>query len=270
MEKINYINIDEKSLMNYFGKEIDTSDMKVCRKPLFHGTSLAALECDLNEIKLIHDHSIKIMKAVKEYYFSNEKNKEIVSTINEYRKTRNTYFCEEHTLTFGEMHNYEYGDFYVTINFLYAVTFSNIKIGEVARFAYFNAVGLRDLKIDLGIEESINYIISEYNKFKDSPRVILMIENISIEDLLTESGDDVDSFHLELIYDASITEHGGMRKNFRIKNLSKYVVKLIPEKLFYKGLKIFTQIKDVDSFLQSYYPEDYRFTNSEYYKIDVE
>ena len=275
MEKIKYETLND--LNGYQNLEIDTSDYVVCHQPLFHGTTRKAIDCDPKEMEKIHDQALLILKTVKSYYLENESKPGFLDLIEKYhKKSGNHIFCDELTLTIGEIHVYEYGNLYVTTNFLSALNYSLMGFGELAKRAYYNAIALKELNIDLGISDAVNFIVEEYNQFKDSERVVLMLENVLFEDLSDEAGNPLifkdknglnNHFYCKQAYNSKVTERSVRSHNYRVKNLNKYTFKLINKCLFRIGIKCFTKIKEVDKFLSERSSHNYRITNAEMYDL---
>ena len=104
----------------------------------------------------------------------------------------------------------------------------------------------------MGVNESIQYIIDEFEKIKENKSVILMLENVSFDDLRMENGCFLDEDYMrEMVYDAEVNEYVQTNCNLRVNNIGRYTMKLIPEELFVEGVGCFTQIKDVERFLSS-------------------
>ena len=275
MEKIKYSVLE--NLNDYKNLKIDTSDFKICRQPLFHGTTRLALDSGPEVMEKIHEQSLTILKAVKQYYQDHMSDPRFFDRLDEYhKKSGNHHFCDAVTTTIGDIRNFSYGDFYVTTNYLSALNFSCLSMGELGKRAYYNAIALKELKIDLGIDEAIDYIIEKHNQFVNSERVILLIDDILFEDLYTERGYPVlsqdengnpDYFMCELAYDSEVSESIQNNNNYRVNNLKKYTFKLIKQPLFREGIGCFTEIKDYNAFLATSYLFNRSMTNADFYKI---
>ena len=274
MEKIKYIELD--NLSDYRELKIDTTDLVTCRQPLFHGTTRLAIDHpDLMES--INHHGAIILKAVKQWYLSKCNEPGFYDELDAFcDRTKNHAFCDAVTTTFGTVSNFSYGDFYLTTNYLSALTFSSLKLGELGKRAYYNALGVKELGLNLGIEESIDYIVDIYPQFENSERVILMIDNALFDDLTTERGHPLlfinkkgekDYFFCQRAYDSEVSETVEDNNNYRLLNLSKYTFKLIRKEFFREGIGCFTLIKDYEKYLSKPSSMNFRIMNAEKYKI---
>lgn len=272
MEKIKYIALD--NLDSYKNLVIDKEDYVVCRQPLFHGTTRMAIDCDPEEIKRIHEQALIAIDVYKSYLEENEDKPGFQEWLHNHHKR---FVNQDWTLQqVGHANNYQYGDFYVTANYLEALRFSMAGFGELGQMAYRCAVALKELNVDFGINETIDFIIDEYNRFQNSERVVLVLENVLFEDLLRESGEPLilvdengesDYFDCEDLYNAKVSERMIYCKNYRVKNLNKYTLKLINKTFFKEGIGYFTQIGDVEKFLSKSRFDNHLITNAEFYGL---
>ena len=271
MEKIKYTILD--NLNEYKNLAIDKEDYVVCRQPLFHGTTRMAIDCDSNVIERIRNQALIVINAYKSYIKENIDKPECQEWLNNHHKR---FVDQEYVISqVGHANSYQYGDFYVTTNYLEALRFSMAGFGELGQIAYRCAVALKELPVDLGVNDAIDFIIDEYNRFQNSERVILVLENVLFEDLLNELGYPIiyknengkrDYTNCKEIYRTKVASaHQIFSRSYRVKNLNKYTLKLINKPLFREGIKCFTQIEDIEKFMSDIYW--YPITYAEYYDI---
>ena len=137
--------------------------------PLFHGTRRYSIECDQSLIDDMRKHCHIILEHARDYYKTLDA--KTFDEYNEYaRKNKLKYFAHYLVLSFGKYSNYEYKDFYMTSKFEkdYLLAFTKYGFGEIGEFAYHNVLGLKHYNIDLGINDSFDFILNHYNDFKNS------------------------------------------------------------------------------------------------------
>ena len=163
--------------------------------PLFHGTRQYAIECDQSLIEQMKKHCFIVLEKVRDYY--NTLSYEVLEKYQNYGyESGFRYFASYLVQDFGKYKNYEYNDFYVTTRFekSYLLVFTKYGFGEIGEFAYHNIMGLKHFEIDLGIDESFDFILSQYPNFIKSEPIVLIAKNISCNDLRSERGYEVDKY----------------------------------------------------------------------------
>ena len=236
-EKINYSRLGVNDLKSYSDFAVDKTDLLICRSPLFHGSTEKAIDCNPEIMQLIHDHSLIIIKAAKDFYAKNSNDPAFKNELKDYvENTGNDVFCDGVTCEFGISSLYSYGDFYVTTNFEAAMDYAELTFGELALRAYYNACGLRTFKANADIEASISFIIDKYDEFKNSPKAVLLLRNVSFDDLRSEGGHPLNSDRQrKRIYEADAV----VNCNLRVMNVFQYTLELFSEDLFAEAKQCF-------------------------------
>ena len=148
---------------------------------------------------------------------------------------------------YKEASNFEYGDFYLSTNFLTAITFSAFSAGELCDLSYLCACDIKNLNItfkDEKINKIMESIIKKHDKYEKTEKVILAVRNVNYNDLKTESGHKFTDFHIERMYESEVSLYGEVNNNVRLTNLPLYDFCLISESDFLKFIPLFTNIKE--------------------------
>lgn len=220
--------------MNFNLTYLDNLDMfyHLCKNknyvPLFHGTRKYAVECDPTLIEMMRKHCVIILEKARDYY--NSLDSQTYDKYWEYRKvSKLQYFASHLVLTFGGLSNYQYGDFYMTRRFdeTYLLRFTTYGCGEIGRFAYDNILGLKHFNIDLGINESMEFVLKHYPDFINSEQVVLILNDYKLDELKGESGGKV--YEIE----------DGV--NFRLCNYQNKEFFVIKESLFNEAMELFDE-----------------------------
>ncbi len=234
-----------------------------CLIPLFHGTRKYALEVGEEERKSFFAACDTVMRFAKKLGYSNiipeDKSRD-------YRRKGNRYFLDTLVYTHGDK-SFQYGDFYLTSSYTTAISFARNAGGELGEWAYSQCVGFRDFGIDLTpeVEGASGIITKEYEKYRNSEKMILVFTGVRFSDLCYENGI---SFHIpandagEPIYSSSEirnlykyakdSDRFVHTRNFRLKSTDNYTALALYEKDFRWGLGLFTAIENPDAFMKKY------------------
>ena len=187
--------------------------------PLFHGTRRYAVECDPFLIKMMRRHCINILEKARDHF--NSVDDETYSKYEKYkRESKLTYFASAIILTFGRISNFQYGDFYMTKRFdqNFLLRFTTYGCGEIGKLAYDNILGLQHFNIDLGITESMEFVLKHYPLFIDSEPIVLILNDYTIDELESESGNKV----YDIEYNVNIRLKNYENKEFYVINQSLF------------------------------------------------
>ncbi|MBO5077382.1 MAG: hypothetical protein J5584_07290 [Clostridia bacterium] len=246
MEQLKYEILD--NLNDYTGKKT-TYDSILCDHPLFHGTTLFAIEASAEVVSAFCNHCKIVLRKAKKYTLSLNNREAFYESAEHYcQKSKIApfwHFIER----FEELedYGYQYGDFYVTTNYLLALEYSKNAGGELGNLAHNAELLLEDLGIDLDLQESISVLKKNYPLFSESERVILIADKIPFDDLKYERGYTLNKDYIDYLYETDFNTN----LSFRLLHPEKYQLKLIRKPLFKEGISCFTDIKDVDSFLRT-------------------
>ena len=201
--------------------------------PLFHGTRRYSIDCDPSLIDEMRKHCTIVLEKARDYY--NTLDYEQLAKYEEYaHSNRISFFACYLVQDFGRYKNYEYNDFFMTCRFdkTYLYPFTKYGCGELGEFAYQNIIGLKHFNIDLGIDESIEFILKHYPLFKNSEPVILIVKDLSYSDLKSENG--------------TRTPKNYIMPNYRLINPEEKEFFVIKEELFKEAEELFDmEIRDI-------------------------
>jgi len=257
MEKINYqeIRFDNFELINDDVEDLRTD---IFTKFLFNGSRKVVIDKSVDELTMMFKQNNTFLSYLKDNIHG------ILDAMNisldeRYKKIRYLYRVD----VYNEISNFEYGDFYLSTNFLCAITFSALAGGELYELAYACAIDIKELNIvfsDDKINLIMKNIINNYHEYEKSEKVILAVKNVDFNDLKTESGSEyTKDFLKERLYENEVTLSAQTNNNVRLSNLNKYTFYLIHEDEFLKFIPLFTNIKE---------SEVYKLKNSCFHDFD--
>ena len=106
-------------------------------------------------------------------------------------------------------------------------------------------------------------VLEEYKKYESSEKVILVFSNVRFEDLLTEQGEsfllyddngnpnvEYNDYRIRSLNKAKVTDCMECNRSFRLQRKETYTAYLIRQDDFKKGFSVFTEIRDVDKYLE--------------------
>ena len=233
-------------------------DAEHCKIPLFHGTRRYALEVTDAERDRFYDACKTVILFAQKIAFSNIIDDNALET---YQRKANPLFLATVVYGFGRSHSYEYGDLYITSGFSTAFRFTHNIGGELGEWAYHQCEGFKHFLIELDEKTyaAVEIVQSEYEKYNNSEKAILIFFGVNFKDMLSAGGTPfwVDDEYMEeeiadLYDDARETDNSQHAETFRLINLDKYTPHLLREKDFRKGFELFTDIKDLDRFIKSH------------------
>ena len=217
-----------------------SADKDCCTIPLFHGTRMHALEVNKEDRQQYYDACDKVIKFAKELWKQQAIDYELLE---EYQRNKNRYSL------------YQYGEFYVTTGYPNAITYTKNASGELGEWAYRQCIGFKDFEITLSkdVMTAVKIVETEYKKYANSERVILVYTNVKYEDLLTDRGETFlrtnengepdelyNKFHIDGLYKRSASS----QRAYRVVNPESYTATIVREKDFDDGFAIFTEIKN--------------------------
>ena len=213
---------------------LDNLDMfyNLCKNqefiPLFHGTKKYAVECDPIIIEMMHKHCINILLKAKAHFKSVDN--ETYDKYWAYKKASEfKYFASEFITTFGNINNFQYGDFYMTRFFdeTFLLRFTSYGFGEIGRFTYDNIMGLKHFNINIDANESIDFFLKHYPEFLNSEPVVLILNDYNLDELKSEGGNKVYEFENNV--------------NFRLSNPFNKNFYVIKQSLFEEAVELFDE-----------------------------
>lgn len=237
---------------------ININDAKSCKIPLFHGTRRYALQVAEADRNRFYEACKTVMLFAQKLAFSDKIDNDALES---YQRTTNPLFLATVVYGFGRSHSYEYGDLYVTSGFSTAFSYTHNVGGELGEWAYRQCEGFKHFSIDLDEStlEATKIVIEEYEKYRNSEKVILIYYGIKFTDLLHEGGspfwfdDEYMQEDIEYLYEDAIeTDYSQANTALRLINPDAYTAYILPEKDFRKGFKIFTKIQDIDEFIKNH------------------
>lgn len=230
-------------------------DAEHCKIPLFHGTRRYALEATDAERDRFYDACKTVISFAQKIAFSN-----IIddNALEAYQRKTNPMFLETVVYGFGRSHSYEYGDLYITSGFSTAFGFTHNIGGELGEWAYRQCEGIKHFSIELDEKayNAVEIVQTEYEKYSNSEKVILIYFGVNFKDMLNAGGTPfwVDDEYLQEeiadLYDSRDTDNETHNKTFRLINIDKYTPYCLREQDFRKGFELFTDIKDLDRFIK--------------------
>ena len=233
-------------------------DSEHCKIPLFHGTRRYALEVTDADRDRFYNACKTVILFAQKIAFSNIIDE---NALNAYNRNTNPLFFGSVVYGLGRSNSYEYGDLYITSGFSTAFSFTHNVGGELGEYAYHQCEGLKhfSIKLDEKTQAAMEIVQTEYEKYKNSEKVILIYFGVNFKDMLHQGGDpfweDDDEYmqeEIEALYDTRETDNEQYHETFRLINLDKYTPYLLCEKDFRKGFELFTDIKDLDRFIKNY------------------
>lgn len=220
-------------------------DYNNCKKPLFHGTRIYAIEVSEEKRQQFYNACCEVAVFAKDL-------------INTEKIPFNTV-----VFMYNKSTMYEYGDFYLTPTFSCAIGYSYQAGGELAKNVYLVCKEIINSNIDVSLEikQKINLIVNEYEKYDKSEKIVLVYEGVKFEDIYTATGskflnslklDEYEKEDIEELYKEKETQTFSTNKTFRIKNPESYEAYIISELNFRKGFELFTEISDIDRFIRTH------------------
>ena len=234
-------------------------DAEHCKIPLFHGTRRYALEATDAERYRFYDACKTVILFAQKIAFL-----KIIddNALEAYQRKANPLFSGSSVVCqFGRNSLYEYGDLYITSGFSTAFSFTHNAGGELGEWAYRQCEGFKHFSIELDEKTyaAVETVQTEYEKYNNSEKAILIFFGVNFKDMLSAGGDPfwVDDEYMDeeiadLYDDARETDNRQYAETFRLINLDKYTPHLLREKDFRKGFELFTDIKDLDGFIKSH------------------
>jgi hypothetical protein len=149
----------------------------------------------------------------------------------------------------------------VTPGFSTAFSYAHDAGGELGERAYRQCEGFNHFAIELDEHtlEATKIVIEEYEKYRNSEKVILAYFGVKFTDLLHGGGspfwhdDEYMQEDIEYLYEDAIeTDYSQANTALRLINPDAYTPYIIPEKDFIKGFEIFTKIQDIDKFIEDH------------------
>jgi hypothetical protein len=238
---------------------INISDPMSCKIPLFHGTRRYALQVTETDRNRFYEACNTVMRFAQELDFRDKIDKDELAL---YQRKTNPLFLEAAVYAFERCRSFEYGDLYLTTGFSTAFSYAHDAGGELGERAYRQCEGFNHFAIELDEHtlEAAKIVIEEYEKYRNSEKVILAYFGVKFTDLLHEGGspfwrDDEEYMQEEIKYmyeDAIDTDYSQSNESFRLINPDKYMPYILPEKDFRKGFEFFTKIQDIDKFIEDH------------------
>ncbi len=230
-------------------------DEEYCKIPLFHGTRRYALEVTDAERDKFYDACKTVILFAQKIAFSNKIDDTALQT---YQRKTNPLFLATVVYGFGRSHSYEYGDLYITSGFSTAFGFTHNIGGELGEWAYRQCEGFNHFSIELDEKtyDAVEIVQTEYKKYSNSEKVILIYFGVNFKDMLNAGGtpfwadDEYMQEEIADLYDSRETDNEIHNETFRLINLDKYTPYCLREQDFRKGFELFTDIKDLDRFIK--------------------
>lgn len=228
---------------------------KKCPEPLFHGTREWSLNVDEDTQKNFSSCCDIVLKFAKAFFEKDGSQ----SIIDDYqKKTKNKYseFAGVAALSYGESKSFEYGAFYVTNNINLAIRYSQNSGGELGELAYQNTVPLLEIGIEIpnDVLAACKTIIAEYEKYKNSEPILLLLVDCNWDDLYWEKGSAFWKKQSDEPLEAQYTRNKedidlffgeeADQGSFRIHNIEKYTLFAVKENLFNECKETFKSIWD--------------------------
>ncbi len=219
-------------------KHVDV-DYEICKRPLFHGTRRYALEVSEENRQKFYNACNIIAPFAKELIRN--------------KKIEHNYVVDAANRSSA----YEYGDLYLTIGYTRAINYSYYAGGELGQNVYRVCEDIINKGIEIidEIKEAIEIISSEYEKYQNSEKVVLVFFDVKFDDLYTRGGRKFIDFldinedvkeEIDELYAEEETLGSSPDKDFRLKNPNDYEIYIVNEKDFREGVKLFTKINDID------------------------
>lgn len=237
---------------------ININDTMSCKIPLFHGTRRYALQVAETVRNRFYEACNTVMRFAQELDFRDKIDKDELAL---YQRKTNPLFLEAVVYAFERCRSFEYGDLYVTPGFSTAFSYAHDAGGELGERAYRQCEGFNHFAIELDEHtfEATKIVIEEYEKYRNSEKVILAYFGVKFTDLLHEGGspfwhdDEYMQEDIEYLYEDAIdTDYSQANTALRLINPDAYTPYIIPEKDFRKGFEIFTKIRDIDEFIKNH------------------
>ena len=229
--------------------------------PLFHGTRMYALQVSEEERKRFYSACDRILSFAKELFMNCSIDDDILM---EYQRTKNLMFLSTVVHQY-KTSLYEYGSFYVTTSYPTAIIFANNAGGELGQWAYAQCIGFQDFQIDLDSEtrDAAKVVMEEYGKYESSEKVILAFADVRFEDLQTERGEsflryndngnpneEYNAYMIGVLNETRVADSIECVRSFRLQKHETYIAYIIRQKDFKEGFSVFTEIRDVDKYLE--------------------
>ena len=250
------LNIKEIEDVNDFETTFNFTE-GLCPVPLFHGTREYALTVSDEDRKRFYDACAKVIVFAKKVAFGDVVDD---NTLFEYQRTKNNKFLGTVVYTYNTA-LYEYSSFYVTTSYTNALIFSNCSGGELGDWAYHQCVGFEDFNIELDkeIKEAVKVVKEEYQKYNSSEKIVLVYSDVKEENLFTQSGEPTvienengkfNYFDADFPKKCVDSDRMKSQHTFRLADPNAYCATLIREKAIRDGFFVFTEISDVDKYLE--------------------
>ena len=240
MEKIKYKEIRYDDFKDY--KWNGVQDEERCTKFLFHGSRKGLIDEDPAKIETFHNECDTFMSYL---------HKNLFRILEEMGLSRKEQYEKLHRLTRVEIYNkhknFEYGDFYLTANYLLAASFSAYEAGELCDSCYQNAMDIKKLGIvfqDDEMNKLMERIIQKHEEYGKSESVILAVSNVLFDDMRDETGRAYKEIIRRQAYESKVSLNGVWQASFRLSNPNNYEFLLIHKAEFLKFIPLFTDIKE--------------------------
>ena len=221
--------------------------------PLLHGTRRYALQISDEARERFMSACHRVISFANKYYYSGNVD---WNKLEEYHRNKDIQFLSTVVSQYNHS-DYQYGAFYLTTSYKTAIGFSYYAGGELGSNAYSQIKGFEAWGIELDEETktAAKIVVEEYEKYRNSDKVILAFFGVKLTDLysrgghpiLTEETDEEFTEVKELYEDGVDTDYLQRNHQFRLVNPSAYTAYVICESKFRDGFSIFTNICDVDS-----------------------
>ena len=244
--------IEIKNITNW--SPLLIKDTEHCKIPLFHGTRRYALQITAAERNRYYDACKTVILFAQKIAFSNKIDD---VTLEDYQRKTNPLFLATVVYGFGRSKSYEYGDLYITSGFSTAFSYTHNVGGELGEWAYRQCEGFKYFSIELDEKtcNAVQIVQTEYEKYRNSERIILIYCGVNFTDMFNEGGtpfwvdDEYMQEEIEDLYNTIDTDNVQHNETFRLINLDKYTPYILPEKDFRTGFELFTNIHDIDKFI---------------------
>ncbi len=255
MEKIRYREIRYDDFKDY--KWSGMQDKERFTKFLFHGTRKGPIDESMEKIETLHNECDAFMSYLKENIFRILSEMGL-SSEEQYEKLHQLLRVEIYKKTM-----FEYGVFYLTLNYLLAMAFSAYEAGELCDSCYQNAMDIKKPGIvfeDEKINGLMERIIEKHEEYGKTEKVVLAVPNVLFDDMQFEGGSLGKDLLRTNLYYGKVDLRSSCNQNMRLNNPGSHEFLLIHENEIKRFIPLFTGIKkeEVDELRNSYiYDETY-------------
>ncbi len=240
MEKIVYKEIRYDDFKDYKWNGVQDKDRYT--KFLFHGSRKGLIDESPEKIEAFHNECDAFMSYLKENIFQ---------ILSEMGFSREEMYKKLNRLprveTYKNVKTFEYGDFYLTTDYLMAMSFSAYEAGELCDSCYQIALDIEKLGLvfkDERINELMETIIKKHEKYGGTEKVVLAIPDVLFDDMRSEAGGFYKDSIRKRLYEAKGSLGALRRMSVRLNNPSNYEFLLIHENEAEKFIPLFTDIKE--------------------------